>query len=102
MAKSFPMHRTPGRSLPLARPPLSPRFPYEKRSLQDGLASWASEGVGRAVGGPGGSGEVALVVGAMSQRARGNVSPSSSSFSAPEAQRETVFVCASCNQTLSK
>lgn len=58
------------------------------------------KGMGWAVGGL--SGEVVLVFGAMSQRAQRSVSSSSSSFPAPEAQRETVFVCASCNQTLSK
>lgn len=67
--------------------------------------SWDSELVGWTMGGlcgASGSGEEVLVFGVMSQRARGSISPSSSSFSAPEAQRETVFVCASCNQTLSK
>lgn len=68
------------------------------------LVSWVSEDVGWAVGvlwafrGRGGGSSI----GTMSQRVRRSVSSSSSSFSAPEAQRETVFVCASCNQTLSK
>lgn len=47
-------------------------------------------------------GDLVLVLGAVNQRAQRSVSPSSSFFLAPEAQRETVFVCASCNQTLSK
>lgn len=50
------------------------------------------------------TGKANSVLGALSLTGTKNqrtVSPLSS-FPAPEAQRETVFVCASCNQTLSK
>lgn len=88
----------------LPRSPPKSLVPMKREVSEGRLVSQVCEGVGRAVGALWGfgDGEVVLVVWAMSQRAQESISQSSSSFSAPEAQRETVFVCASCNQTLSK
>lgn len=88
----------------LPRSPPKSLVPMKREVSEGRLVSQVCEGVGRVVGALWGfgDGEVVLVVWAMSQRAQESVSQSSSSFSAPEAQRETVFVCASCNQTLSK